>query len=652
MIKNSAKTNLLFENFTMDAAFDLDLAYPSEEDFTFVKKAKAEYANKGYNAEAHYRPDVLAIVMTNKNRIIRILVASILLGWNDMVQAMKAAFERLGGSNNELKGIINEIITNRSKISGFNSDDAKDGEPEETQPQQQTTSTTGQSANAGVTNMGVTKNFCRLIVYDTSYNPPARRHIYVGKKVGNIYTISVGGSQFGPSHSWYDEPLFDSLQQALNFIHNVNQTNIKTVVDTRNFKYNITDKPIDLGTYQGTKIQIADLSDAVLVDTACGPAYIQRKNKKCMESLQEKIVHLDNGDWQVQSEKGRNMGTYDTKKEAEKRLGQVEYFKHINEEIDKDLETKVRNIIKDFSDENNSRLSILEYDDGYDGFKEKFDNKEIDFGVFTLNKLSDKEIEDGKPVITFLLTGGLNGSGKWEDYLNDTSDLFTRFKEELGLNAIVYKINTDIPDDIWTAEILLYASPKEEVKEDVEKHKHLNPKLFDNNHLKPEVRQKCMEIVDFFLKQLEEDEVKIDVKDIIFTGSNASYNYTKDSDIDLHIIADTSNFECPDNLYPKLYNAYKSLFNSKFDVSFYGIPVEIYVETGDTPLISNGIYSIKNDAWVQEPTETTIPEIDWNDFMKVYDRLKEELDCKIRINEVFLNFYSIFLIFSIFFIIF
>ena len=82
--------------------------------------------------------------------------------------------------------------------------------------------------------------------------------------------------------------------------------------------------------------------------------------------MQEKIVHLSNGDWQVQSEKGRNMGTYETKKEAEKRLGQVEYFKHMNEKVSKDLETKVRNIIKDFSDENNSRLSILEYDDGYD----------------------------------------------------------------------------------------------------------------------------------------------------------------------------------------------------------------------------------------------------------------------------------------------
>lgn len=29
------------------------------------------------------------------------------------------------------------------------------------------------------------------------------------------------------------------------------------------------------------------------------------------------------------------MGTYDTKKEAEKRLGQVEYFKHINESLEK-----------------------------------------------------------------------------------------------------------------------------------------------------------------------------------------------------------------------------------------------------------------------------------------------------------------------------
>lgn len=34
--------------------------------------------------------------------------------------------------------------------------------------------------------------------------------------------------------------------------------------------------------------------------------------------------------WQVKSKSGRNMGTYKTKKKAEKRLKQVHYFKHKN----------------------------------------------------------------------------------------------------------------------------------------------------------------------------------------------------------------------------------------------------------------------------------------------------------------------------------
>lgn len=41
-----------------------------------------------------------------------------------------------------------------------------------------------------------------------------------------------------------------------------------------------------------------------------------------------KIVKKDDK-YQVQSEKGRNLGTYDTKSEADKRLKQVEMFKHM-----------------------------------------------------------------------------------------------------------------------------------------------------------------------------------------------------------------------------------------------------------------------------------------------------------------------------------
>lgn len=61
--------------------------------------------------------------------------------------------------------------------------------------------------------------------------------------------------------------------------------------------------------------------------------------------VDEKIVKLGSK-WQVQSEKGRNMGTYDTKAEAEKRLGQVEYFKHLNESTRSSLISKSKNADK------------------------------------------------------------------------------------------------------------------------------------------------------------------------------------------------------------------------------------------------------------------------------------------------------------------
>ena len=148
------------------------------------------------------------------------------------------------------------------------------------------------------------------------------------------------------------------------------------------------------------------------------------------------------------------------------------------------------------------------------------------------------------------------------------------------------------------------------MNEAIEKHNELNQKLFDGNRLKPEVREKAEEIINEFLKILAEDEVKLIVRDVILTGSNASYNYTKDSDIDLHIIAETKSFEESADVYAKLYRAYGRLFGNKFEISFYGIPVEIYVETEANPVVSNGIYSVMFDKWVKEPSAIAIPEID------------------------------------------
>lgn len=62
-----------------------------------------------------------------------------------------------------------------------------------------------------------------------------------------------------------------------------------------------------------------------------------------------------------------------------------------------------------------------------------------------------------------------------------------------------------------------------------------------------------------FIKELAVDDIKFNLADVRIVGSNCSYNYTDQSDLDVHIVADTSDLECPDNLYPSLYNAYKSL---------------------------------------------------------------------------------------------
>ena len=72
------------------------------------------------------------------------------------------------------------------------------------------------------------------------------------------------------------------------------------------------------------------------------------------------------------------------------------------------------------------------------------------------------------------------------------------------------------------------------LKEDFVVHDHLNEKLFSkNNQLLPEVRAKIIQIVDKFE---EFSEVPLNILDIQLVGSNASYNYTDTSDLDVHII--------------------------------------------------------------------------------------------------------------------
>lgn len=170
--------------------------------------------------------------------------------------------------------------------------------------------------------------------------------------------------------------------------------------------------------------------------------------------------------------------------------------------------------------------------------------------------------------------------------------------------------------------------------EAIEKHETLNPKLFTKDEeLKERVRKKMLEIVDEFLANLKEQNIEIKVNDILMVGSNASYNYTKDSDIDLHIMTDSKGIKYSTEVADALYSAYRSLFNKNLDISLYDIPLELYVEAEKTPKNnSNGVYSVKKDKWVKKPIPENIPDYDKDALKELVD--KWEKKCKDLLDKI------------------
>ena len=124
----------------------------------------------------------------------------------------------------------------------------------------------------------------------------------------------------------------------------------------------------------------------------------------------------------------------------------------------------------------------------------------------------------------------------------------------------------------------------------------LNPRLWDaSEHLKPEVRDRLLEIAEDFKEFLGVKD--LDLKDITVSGSNAAYTYTPNSDIDLHLVV-----VMPDNeVYRELFDAKKSQYNDQHNITIGGNDVELYVETSGEPPISQGMYSVLNNEWIQVP---------------------------------------------------
>ena len=133
----------------------------------------------------------------------------------------------------------------------------------------------------------------------------------------------------------------------------------------------------------------------------------------------------------------------------------------------------------------------------------------------------------------------------------------------------------------------------------------LHPKIWDFDVLNHKVKNILLKTVKRFLDYLDLDQ-KINIKDIVLTGSIANYNWHKNSDIDLHIVLDFKNLGGDEEVISELLRIKSKNWNEKTNIKLFGHDVELYFQDVDDKHSSQGIYSLINDDWVNKPMKKMI----------------------------------------------
>jgi len=146
----------------------------------------------------------------------------------------------------------------------------------------------------------------------------------------------------------------------------------------------------------------------------------------------------------------------------------------------------------------------------------------------------------------------------------------------------------------------------------------LNPEIWvDENTIKPEIQENLIKIAEDYYNNLELD---IPILDITLTGSLANYNWSKYSDVDLHIIFDANELGDNKDMVKDLLDVKTRAWNLKHNITVKGFDVELYLQPEDQPHHSTGVYSLMNKEWVDKP-EMVKPEIDKETITKKYNNI-------------------------------
>ena len=142
-----------------------------------------------------------------------------------------------------------------------------------------------------------------------------------------------------------------------------------------------------------------------------------------------------------------------------------------------------------------------------------------------------------------------------------------------------------------------------------EKQNELNQDIWDSeDKLNSRVRLKLLDIADDFIDTLGIKWIK--PIDIILTGSLCNYNWSRYSDVDLHVVIDFNEISSKTEFVQEYFNAKKNEWNeSHNDLKIFGFNVELYVENIVNDSVRGGIYSLEKDEWIKKPSSKNILKI-------------------------------------------
>ena len=134
----------------------------------------------------------------------------------------------------------------------------------------------------------------------------------------------------------------------------------------------------------------------------------------------------------------------------------------------------------------------------------------------------------------------------------------------------------------------------------------LDPRLWDGDKLRPDVRARALEIVTDLFADLKMPDLAI--KNVEIRGSTVSYEYDDSADLSVRVFLDTSNYKGDVKQLNALLKIYTDYLEAVYEGNLLlrGVPLEpqFYAlkSPSQEPQVGIGHYSLTDDAWMEHPS--------------------------------------------------